>query len=537
MKHFAVDFGSFSLKIIEFKSEKKSISVQSIEEIVLDLPENFNFNLENIWALQFNALVDFLSSVEEDYQIIMNMNSEIISTRNITLPVKNKKKAALMLPFQIEEDLPYSLSDCHFVETIETEGNQNQALAGIIKKSHFEEIYARFLEHNIKPNILTYDAPVYHTYMKNNADNYDQAVCILEFGHDATRGYFFYDGQLVSNHHSFVAGKSITEEIANTYSISNDEATIYKHQNGYVLNEEQFDQVNDNQREFAKLMHSTLRPLLNEIRRWEIGFQVKHGVAIKEYLICGGTANLNNFSNYLAAELGASIQFFNPYTSCHSKKVDEDERIRNKFSYCTLLAQSHTYRNNVINFLKGEYAFLSNNILPLENILFRASRLLILCLLISSYFLIDSIFINKQIKTAQKFVSKKVLSAKDRSGENIFSLPPREKRQVKSNPAKILAKLKKQENIIQEEVKLIQSSLRKNAMLPLNELSTKLSGKNAEIVQFHSESQKDFSLIIRARDKDSLNQIADSIEDSEVFDISSDIDEEKLEISVNGQRD
>ena len=55
--------------------------------------------------------------------------------------------------------------------------------------------------------------------------------------------------------------------------------------------------------------------------------------------------------------------------------------------------------------------------------------------------------------------------------------------------------------MIQEEVKLIQSSVEKNALLPLNEIAQKLAGKDVEILQFHSLANKDFNLLIKSAER------------------------------------
>ncbi|MBD65496.1 MAG: hypothetical protein CME62_09835 [Halobacteriovoraceae bacterium] len=537
MINIAVDFGSYSLKIIQFKLDKKAITIKQIEELVLDIPEKLDNHLEALWTIQFNALVEYLHQQRQDYQLILNMNSEIISTRMITLPVKNKKKAALMLPFQIEEDLPYPLSECHFVDSMEAVGNEIESITGIIRKEHFNEFHHKFKEHNIQPNLLTYDAPLYRSYLKRLSPNFEDTICILEFGHEATRGFFFKDGQLVSNHHSYVAGRIITEEIAATYNISQDEATIYKHQNGYVLTEEQLKEVNDNQREFAVLMHNTLQPLLHEIRRWEIGFRVKNGNPVSKYYICGGTSNLNNFQTYLSSELESPVEFFNPFKTCNDKKVDSDQKIRNKFSYASLLAQGLNQKQTLVNFLKGEYAFLGNNILPLESIAFRAVRLAIVCLLLSLYFIIDSVIINSKIDQASRYAQTQVLKKTDRRGERIFAMPPREIRMVKVYPDRILSKLKKQENLIEEEVKLIQSSLDKNAMLPLNEIASKLAGKDVEILEYQSSLGEKFTLVLKGDSAANLETLANQLEQSSSYALSSRVNPDANTLTINGEVD
>ena len=116
-------------------------------------------------------------------------------------------------------------------------------------------------------------------------------------------------------------------------------------------------------------------------------------------------------------------------------------------------------------------------------------------------------------------------------------MPPREVRLMKKYPDRILAKLQKQEDMIQEEVKLMQSSVTKNALEPLVEIAGKLANKNVEVIQFNSRANKDFNLVIKAAEAKILDELANSIEDSDYFDISSEVNTEKLTLTVNGEVD
>ena len=322
MLGIAVELGTYSLKFLNYQIDKKSIKLINTDEIIVENPGE---DQSSLWREQIGLLKDYLSSIDRDYQLLMHIPAEIVSTRFIDLPVKSKKKATLMLPFQIEEDLPYSLSNCHWSESLTIENDGIEATVGIIRKEHFSDFY-EFLKHGeIHPIVLTSDVSSFSNFIKKHVDQFPKSFCIINIGHGTTRGFYFKQGKLIANHHSYIAGQALTEAISKTYSITIDEATIYKHQNSYLLLEEQYDQVNENQREFAKVMDATLAPLLSEIKRWDIGFRVQHGEPIKDVYICGGSSNIKNIQNYLSAKLRVEIHFFNPFQFIESSKIDQDD--------------------------------------------------------------------------------------------------------------------------------------------------------------------------------------------------------------------
>ena len=118
MLQIAIDLGTYSVKFLHFRTDKKRVLLEASEEITIDFDENTGPQEHKLWEIQLQTVQDYLSSISEEYQITLNIKSEIVSTRFVQIPGKNKKKALMMLPFQIEEDLPYSLSECHYAESI-----------------------------------------------------------------------------------------------------------------------------------------------------------------------------------------------------------------------------------------------------------------------------------------------------------------------------------------------------------------------------------------------------------------------------------
>ena len=150
MLGISIELGTYSIKFLNFKIEKKQIQLINTEEIIVDFEEfkktkNNSENVEEksfheyqLWNYQLEIIRNYLESINFEYQLFINFPSEVVSMRYIELPIKNRKKAMMMLPFQIEEDLPFSLATCHWAESIRETAHSTEATVGIIRKEHYE---------------------------------------------------------------------------------------------------------------------------------------------------------------------------------------------------------------------------------------------------------------------------------------------------------------------------------------------------------------------------------------------------------------
>lgn len=62
--------------------------------------------------------------------------------------------------------------------------------------------------------------------------------------------------------------------ISQTYQIDPEEAVLYKHQNAFLLTENQYEGVEPAQKDFATAMEKVLHTLISDFARWKIGFKV-----------------------------------------------------------------------------------------------------------------------------------------------------------------------------------------------------------------------------------------------------------------------
>lgn len=533
MLGISVELGTYSIKFLTYQVEKKTIRFIATDEVIIDNEESETSYVGTpiIWKKQLEVLNEYLKKRTTDYQLLLNIPADVVTSRFLKFPIRNKKKARLMLPFQIEEDLPYSLSDCHWAETLSLESNSTLATVGIIRKEHFNIFFEYMIANNITPKALTSDVSNYCGFIKEYHPHFPSAFCIINLGHETTRSFYFLNGKLVSNHHSYVAGRTLTQAISKTYDITYDEAVIYKHQNSFLLLEEQYEQVNENQREFAKTMDTALAPLLSEVRRWDIGFRVKHGEPVKSIYICGGTSNIKNIENYLCSKLNIDIQFFDPFKLIPSPQISTDEKLRRNFSQLATLSSNAPKKSQLVNFLTGDYTLTNNTDLPIESMIFISSRLILLAFIASSFFIFETLILSSSVSNAKKYAKKLY---KNKILETSLGKPAIRRAMRKNNIAPILTKLQGKEKMIQQEINIMQSSLNTTALPTLMDILRKISAYDVEIVQFSSGSDLNIDFTLQSRVMNDLEGLAELFKKDPRRKWIVELNKKKLSLAIGG---
>ncbi|MEX0798698.1 MAG: pilus assembly protein PilM [Bacteriovoracaceae bacterium] len=528
MQLISVDLGSYSIKFLKFRVDKNKITYDFAREVVIDTDE-YNILAENIELdLQLKIVKDLLEDIEGEYRLILNAPGEIITTRFLNLPVKNRKKAQLMIPFQLEEDIPFSLGESHLAYSIQTGKDSSKALVNIAPKEDFAAFYEKLNEYEIVPKIATSQDSVCSTFIKQTKELLPQAFCVLDLGHHTTKAYFYFERELVAIHKSYIGGRALSEAISENYKIDFEEATLYKHQNCFLLTQDQYEQVNENQRTFAALMEKTLTPLSHEFKRWEVGFRVLQGVGISEVFITGGTSNIKNIHNFLTEQLETKTSYLESFDSnVDASKLDADEKFRRKFSYTNMQAQAYKEKSSLVNFLNEEFSIQGQSDLPLRSYAFIAARVALATLLLMVSFGAERMFLHRDISSIDQ-------ALKSISKNPVLEMTARQKRIVVTNPETVQRELKRKDKAIRQEVSVLQASAATNALTPLRLLANLTTGMDVEIQQFQSLSRGDFSAVFKAKSVQELNQLDKILNTGGVKNAFTDKNEDKLTISLSG---
>jgi general secretion pathway protein L len=479
MNILAIDIGSYSVKFIEVRPERRNYVLVEKQEIILDEVRPHYPQVTNTQELQKEVITNFLQKKPSDIKIIFQMPNEMLTTRYLEIPGTSKRKTEQIIPFQLEENLPYSLNNAHFSSRINKKSSSFSVLSNITQLNVFKDFFSYFENKEAQPSILTSEISIMQAYIDHIRMN--DTCCILDFGHKTTKVYFVQDRQIVSNHTSYVAGIAINEVISKTYQISMENAIIYKHANAFMLNDDQLNEVSEEQRGFALLMKQIFNPLILDLRRWEIGHRVKYGTNIDKFFIFGGTSNINNLDNFIHYHTGVHVETLPPLLDLKNDYTAQDKN----FYLAKMMAISQKIPSSLINFLTGKFQTASNAFISIHSAVFIWVRTTFIALLLILG-LVGERFIFLQKQTASTDSKIKAMIKRSNLG---ISTPDR--KAYDKNPNRILNVMKKKNKIVKDEVSSILSSQTINALKPLAALSKTInSNPKVSLEKFTSDGME-----------------------------------------------
>ncbi len=519
MHVLAIDVGSYSVKYISSFVEKRKVNHVEMSEIILrdymsDHPE---LNTLNAQSTIVQEIID--STARPDTRVIFQTDNEMMTTRFLTLPVKSKKKAELMLPFQLEEDIPFALSEIHYGYRIEPAKTQHFALVGLIRENDFETYYNAFKDKNSLPNILTSEASAVENYFNQNA--IAGPFCVLDIGHKTTKAYFFYNSRLIVTHSSYVGGADINEMIAQTYKIDPDEAIFYKHQNAFLLTSTQFEEVDQAQKDFASAMDKTLSQLVSDFSRWKIGFKVNYGLSLQHIFITGGTSNIKNIANHLTEKWDVKVALLETFDKIEGEKIDLNPKNKSKYALANMMAIGFRRKNRFINLLNGKFAQTSSAELPLHSFAFIGARIAAVCLVLAVSLMVERFFIGRDITEVNKRLA--VLMKNEE-----LAIPGRLRRAAANNPKPILDSLVKKQRSVRQEISTLQAAVDIQALSPLVTVSQIASSSPATMTEFKSDDIGAISGSFTSEKIEDLERLKTGLERSNLSDMVVEIDQAKL---------
>lgn len=524
MHVLAIDVGSYSVKYVSSFVDKRKISHVDMSEIIVRdfLADHSELTLEEAHAQIIQEIID--SVARPDTKIIYQVDNQMMTTRFLTLPVKSKKKADLMLPFQLEEDIPFALSEIHYAYRMEAQKTQHTALVELVRENVFEPYYDLLRNKNILPNILSTESSAVENFFNQNP--MAGPFCVLDIGHRTTKAYFFYNSRLLMTHVSYVGGQHINEMIAETYKIDPDEAIFYKHQNAFLLTNSQYAEVEPSQGDFARSMDRVLSPLITDFARWKVGFKVNFGLAVQHVFVCGGTSNIKNIANYLTEKWDTKVTLLESFDKVEGEKVDLNPKNKSKFALANMMAIGFRRKNRFINLLSGQFAQASTSEVPIYSFSFIGVRVATAAIILAVSFFAERFFIERDIAATNAKIAS-LMKHDDLLINN------RLRRSVQANPKPVYDTLVKKQRSVRQEISTLQSAIEIKALAPLVSVSQiAASAQGATMVEFKSNDVGEITAVFTSETLDELNNLKAAFERSTLNDLTAQIDQTKLQLTV-----
>ncbi len=474
-----IDMGSYSIKVLESKVDKKRPKHVNQIEIPLKLSEKkVDLSEEDdlikvlpYFDAQIEALKIYLSKIPDNAKIVFQSPIEMTSTRFTEVPVKQKKKAEQMVPFQLEENIPFQIQDVHLASNLKKSPSGFDSVSSYVPNIIFEKYWKALKEQDALPTYLTTELSTWTQYVQNTEELASETTtCILDIGHRKTVAYFIQNGKVLAYNLCFIGGANINEMIMTHYDVDEEKAIEFKHNNSFFLLKEQYHEVDERQREFATKMDEAMQPLIREYKRWELSFRVNHGLTVNKVYLTGGSSHIKNIENYLTGAFGVKVSFLDDFTRNFSAVGSKRANFLS-FGNANALSYFYPFRQMCHNFLTGIFAPLRSEEIPIYSLSFISLRTVTLTLFICGALFLEGFFLKKR----DKEITKSIKSTLSRPN---LGIPSRDiKVNIKKKPKVILSKIQRKLKTLNKEIKEISKNQRSKGLKGLFMLTEKVQSE------------------------------------------------------------
>jgi|GEM_PF-6442086 len=485
-----IDMGTYSLKILESRIDKKKIShvnqfeirlpqeeifqkIQSFEEEVKEeKTTKQSIDIHKILPeleFQINAFNQYLSKIPHNSKVLIQSPFALTTTRFLNIPIANRKKAEMMVPFQLEEGIPYPLNKVFIANTFNKNNKSFDVTSNLIEKEVLGEIHAAYKKSAVLPSYMCSELSGWANYLSKSEEFKDKNYAIINLGHSQSQFICVKDQKIISYSYSSFGGKLINEMLMSEYEVAIEKAIEFKHQNSFYLTPEQYSDVDEKQQSFATKMNEVTQSLISDYKRWELTTRVNHNIQIDKIFICGGTSKIKNIENYLAQSLGHKVEFAKDWNSqLLSLPIERWEYLN--LANVNALSSLYLERQNAGNFLTGELAPEKSGEIPIHSLSFVGVRTFIIAFIVMTGFLTHTFFLDKKDQLLTKNLSGTL-------SQPALELTQRERAIVKKRPATILKKIQAKTKILKKQIKTLEEQSSAKSLIGLFSLIQKINSQ------------------------------------------------------------
>jgi len=376
LKSVGIDIGTSSIKVVEVTSSNKGIQVTQFTEHPLNANPAFDPEIE---------ILEFLRGLASTYdhattRFVFSLRQEQVSVRNKTFPFNDRQKILKSLPFELEEDLPFSNETAIFdAKIIRTLGGTAEVLACATPKNRVAAAIQKMSDSGLDISVLSAEGIAF----ANCFENWDspppafpaaaveiditaperRIQIMVQIGHTRTLVCAFENSLLIGVRSVLWGGKNIADSIARRYEIPYIEALKEMQTKAFILPSKEgasYDQI-----VFSDTISAQVKELARELKISILEFRSEFNGHVESVGITGGASQILNLHAHLTQQLELPVNKALVLTNFTSLSFERTTRIDSVIGIALGLAIEGLKkpRNPALNFMKGEFA--------LENTFFR----------------------------------------------------------------------------------------------------------------------------------------------------------------------
>lgn len=324
-----LDVGASTLKLAEFqltKDHQLELVKYGIRSVGIDPSEEANRLVYTGSALQ-----ELIAELRiKPGPVMLSLSGMHVFSRYVKLPPVSGDKISQVVEYEAKQNIP-NLDEVVWDRQIlpGKEGDMDVLLAAV-KQQVVEDLAETVHSCGLETELVDISvASLYNAYQVSYPDS-EGCTMIVDMGAKTT-SVIFVDEQQVWSRSFPVSGNSITQSIANDFSLEFGEAEALKEQVSMValggayepLEDPQADQVSKCIRGSMTRLHAEISRSINSYRSQQ------QGNPPVRVLLTGGSVVMNYFDLFLKEKLNIPVEYMNPLESVQIGPGVDEEKINN----------------------------------------------------------------------------------------------------------------------------------------------------------------------------------------------------------------
>ncbi|TGL55108.1 hypothetical protein EHQ59_05750 [Leptospira kemamanensis] len=314
-QYLAIDYGSTFLKGVLFKKVLGKVVILRTESLpVVELDENEGDPFE------YNIIRFIQSFFPEENRFLLNLGIHNLFVRDLTVPLVSEKAIQEVLPFEVENLVPYPMEELEVIGKTWRTGKENSDV--ITFNVHHSELFRAlkpFAKGDLTLSCLSLDSYVLASLISKNYPLLvaDHSIMQLDLGGRYSILNVLHEGKLRHTRQIYIGGEEVTAEIANLLKIDFEDARLVKESLpvGFLFDSiekgeetkflNQFHITNSQLKVLRKFILAKLEQIIHEVENSIFSLPEKERPSL--ILLSGGASLYPSLTGYLEEKLGIKI--------------------------------------------------------------------------------------------------------------------------------------------------------------------------------------------------------------------------------------
>lgn len=320
-----IDLGTYAIKLVCLKKTSDQWSlvrwgiIPYAEDIPLDTP------LVDRKAQAVSALQNYLRTADlPTKKAVASVSGNSVIVRYVKMAKTSPQELSKSIKFEAEPYIPFNIDDVNLSfsiigDIVENGESQMETVLVAAKKDSVDLRVELLREAGLQPVILDVDAfALENAYEHVNPSSATETSLFMNIGASFTNMSIVEKGVSRVVRDVFIAGNTFTKAIQQQFQCDVKMAEQKKFTHGLAE-----DAADPEGQQVCEALMPVARDLATEVQR-SIDFYLSQGSdrTVNRILLCGGSANLKHFDQFLSNEIKLPVEIFNPLSLLQNAPAD-----------------------------------------------------------------------------------------------------------------------------------------------------------------------------------------------------------------------